>query len=81
MNFGVNLKLKSTKQKETKNDQIINIYAVLNKNDCVVINEMDIVESCLVEISGIHCETGGPPQELINSRTNEPEIVIDVIDK
>ncbi|RBQ23557.1 hypothetical protein ALNOE001_08320 [Candidatus Methanobinarius endosymbioticus] len=41
---------------------------------------MNIIEPWFVKISGVNCETGGPAQEIINFRTNEPEIVVELID-
>lgn len=72
---------KVNKAKRSKKDeQILNIYIVLNRNDYILINEMDILEPWFVKISGINCETGETAQEILNSRTDEPEIIVEVID-
>ncbi len=72
---------KVNKVKRAKKDnQVLNVYVVLSENRTVVINEMDVIEPWFVKITGIDCEIGNFAPEIINSRTNEPEIIVELVD-
>ncbi|BBL61373.1 MAG: hypothetical protein ISP01_07680 [Methanobrevibacter arboriphilus] len=63
-----------------KDNQIFNLYVALNDGRSVVITEMDTIEPWFVKIIGVNCENGENTLEIINSRSKEPEIVLELID-
>ncbi|KZX15564.1 hypothetical protein [Methanobrevibacter filiformis] len=66
--------------KNKKDNEVINVYSVLSENRAIVISEFDILEPWFVKIEGVNSETGEIDREIINSRTNDHEIIVEAIE-
>jgi len=73
-------KLKNV-QKNKSDKQNINVYIILSETRHILINKMDVIEPWFVKIEGINCETGLPEKEVLNSRNQKPEIMIELYEK
>jgi len=69
-------KVKSTK----KDNQIFNLYVDLDDGRSVLITEMDTIEPWFIKITGVNCENGDNTLEVINSRSKDLEITLELID-
>lgn len=73
-------KINQLKKKES-DDQILNLYIKLSENRSMLINKMDVIEPWFIKIEGFDCETGLPEVEIINSREDGPELLIELFKK
>ncbi|KZX16903.1 hypothetical protein MBCUT_04540 [Methanobrevibacter cuticularis] len=67
-------------QKSREKNQILNLYVVLSENRAIVINEMDVLEPWFVKVTGVNTATGKPDKEILNSRKDDPEIIVELVD-
>ncbi|MDR0911769.1 MAG: hypothetical protein LBM96_04100 [Methanobrevibacter sp.] len=72
-----NLKIEDA-VKSKDSEQYLAPYINLSENRTVVITEMDIVEPWFVKIAGKDVN-GENSQEILNSRSEKPEIIIEVL--
>ena len=70
-------KLKIVQDKKSNNQAIV-VYIKLSDSRPILINAMDVIEPWFVKIEGVNCKTGLPEKEILNSRKEKPEIVIDL---
>jgi hypothetical protein len=62
-----------------KDDEVLNVYITLSENRHMVITGLDIIEPWFVKITGVNVETGEIDQEILNSRKNDPEIIVELV--
>ncbi|MBZ9570409.1 hypothetical protein KQY27_02475 [Methanobrevibacter sp. TMH8] len=74
------IKLKNAQENKSDN-QVISVYINLSDTRPILINEMGIIEPWFVKIEGVNSKTGLPEKEVLNSRKEKPEILIDLFKK
>ena len=65
-------------KKNVSAKQILYVYIILSDARSILIDKMDVMEPWFVKIEGMHCKTGLPEKEVLNSRKEKPEIMIEL---